>query len=137
MTEEPDDHVVCATYTHARRHPLVIGNIGGWTPPFQLSLPQLAVLGALFWIEMKTWPLWAHVLPELVSVVLALCLPAAAAWAVRRARIEGRTLARAAVGLLALLSAPRDGRAGGRPVHPGRPRSLASARTYVAPGEPR
>jgi hypothetical protein len=38
----PDDEIICATYTHARRHPMVLGNIGGWTPPWQLKLVDVA-----------------------------------------------------------------------------------------------
>jgi len=135
VTDEAEDHIVCATYTHARRHPLVIGHIGGWTPPFQLSLPQLGVLAFLFWLEAQTWRFWGVYLPPLIGGLVAVCLPAGAAWAVRRARFEGRTLVRAVIGFVQLASAPRGGRAGGRALHPPRARSLAGARTYVASGE--
>jgi hypothetical protein len=137
MSEDGEDHIVCATYTHARRHPLVLGHIAGWTPPFQLTVPQLVVLGVTFWIEMQTWDLWGRFLPDLAGVVVAVGLPVALAWVVRRARFEGRSLARAAVGVVQWASTPRLGRAGGRPVLRPRGRSLAGAVTYVAPGEDR
>jgi hypothetical protein len=137
VSEEDDDSIVCATYTHARRHPLVLGHIAGWTPPFQLSVTQLVVLAVTFWIEMQTWHLWGRFLPDLAGVVVAIGLPAAIAWIVRRARFEGRSLPRAAVGMIQWASTPRLGRAGGRPVLRPRDRSLADALTYVAPGEDR
>jgi hypothetical protein len=127
------DHVLCATYTHARRHPLVIGNVAGWTPPFQLSLPQLVVLAITFWFEMQTWDLWGRYLPRTVGIVVAVCIPCAVAWVVRRARVEGRTLARAAVGYIAWLSTPRHGRVRGRPLPAARPRHLGHHATYLEP----
>ena len=42
--EDDDQSIQCATYTHARRHPMVLGSIGGWSPPFQLTMTQLGVL---------------------------------------------------------------------------------------------
>lgn len=134
MSDEPVDHVACATYTHARRHPLVIGHVAGWTPPFQLSLPQLAVLAGMFWLEMQTWHLWGRFLPRTVGIIVAVCVPCAVAWVVRRARVEGRTLMRAAVGYLVLLSTPRHGRVRGRPLTVPRARALGHHRTYLAPG---
>lgn len=133
--EAPPDQVVCATYTHARRHPLVLGNIAGWTPPFQLSLPQLAVLVVLFVVEMQTWRLWGPLLPRSVAIIAAIAVPCGLAWMVRRARVEGRTLARAAVGWLMLLSTPRAGRVGGRPYQPAGPTDMRRTRVFVAAGD--
>jgi hypothetical protein len=134
MSGEAADHVICATYTHARRHPLVIGNIAGWTPPFQLSLPQLAVLAVAFWFEMQTWHLWGGHLPRSIGIVVAVCIPCAVAWAVRRARVEGRTLARAAAGYIAWLSTPRHGRVRGRPLSVPGPRHAGRRPIYVERG---
>ena len=63
----------------------MIGNVAGWTPPFQLSLPQLIVLAVTFWFEMQTWNLWGRYLPRTLGIVVAVCLPSAIAWVVRRA----------------------------------------------------
>jgi hypothetical protein len=47
--------------------------------------------------------------------VVAIALPWLLAWAVRRARIDGRSLVRAVIGYIALLSTPPGGKVGGRP----------------------
>jgi hypothetical protein len=131
------ERLSCATYTHARRHPIVIGQIGGWTPPFQLSVPQVGVLLVSYFVEVQTWRYWGGLLPRTVAIVLALALPCALAWAVRSARVEGRSLARAAVGFVMFAWSPRVGQVGGRPYRAARPMHLGAARVYVAAGDDR
>lgn len=132
MTTLDDDEILCATYTHARRHPMVLGNIGGWTPPFQLTLVQIGVLLASYFVEVRTWHLWGAHLPRALAVVIAAGLPCVLAWAVRRTRLEGRSLPRVALGVLKYLSAPRGGVIGGRPVRHARPSSPLRTPIYVA-----
>lgn len=115
MPDDMSDQVMCATYTHARRHPIVLGKIAGWTPPFQISIPQLGVIVGVFVVEMATWRFWGALLPQTPAVVVAIVLPWALAWAVRRARIEGRSLVRTAAGYLTLLATPPNGTVGGKP----------------------
>lgn len=131
MSDDDQQQVMCATYTHARRHPLVLGHIAGWTPPFQISLPQLGVVVLTFVVEMMTWRFWGAFLPQSVALVIAVGLPWGLAWAVRRARVEGRTLVRAAAGYLTLLSAPPAGRVGGKPYTDRRRVDMRHARTFV------
>jgi hypothetical protein len=128
-----DSQIVCATYTHARRHPMVLGHIGGWTPPVQLSIPQVVVLIAGAWIETATWRWWGVHLPRSVAVLVAIAVPFVAAWSVRRVRVEGRSLARAALGWASWLSSIGPGRVGGRPCRPGREVALDRCEVYVAP----
>ncbi|MGH9214304.1 MAG: TcpE family conjugal transfer membrane protein [Acidimicrobiales bacterium] len=135
MIDEPDAEIVCATYTHARRHPMVMGQIGGWTPPFQLTLTQLAVLVITFIVETQTWRWWGQMLPRLVGIVVALGLPCVLAWVVRRTRLEGRSLVRYAVGWVTLISTPHGGRVGGRAYRPVRQWWPVGGHVYVAPGE--
>jgi hypothetical protein len=132
MTTLDDDEILCATYTHARRHPMVLGNIGGWTPPFQLTLVQIGVLLVTYFVEVRTWHLWGAHLPRALGVVIAAGLPCVLAWVVRRTRLEGRSLPRVALGLLKYLSAPRGGVVGGRPVRHARPSSPLRHPIYVA-----
>jgi hypothetical protein len=132
---EQDEHrIVCATYTHARRHPLVLGQIGGWTPPFQLTLTQIGVLLVALFLEVRTWRWWGAHLPRVLAVVAAVGVPALLAWAVRRARIEGRSVPRAALAWFIFLLTPRRGRVGGRPDRPARPGWPGGAPVYVAAG---
>jgi hypothetical protein len=132
-----DDRLACATYTHARRHPMVLGQIGGWTPPFQLTPAQIVVLLVSLIIEAQTWRWWGRALPSFVSVILAVGVPCGLTWAVRRGRVEGRSLVRAAAGYLTLAARRGVGQVGGRPYRPARRTVLSSARVFVAadPGE--
>lgn len=136
MTDERgDEQIVCATYTHARRHPMVLGQIGGWTPPFQLTLTQVFVLFVGFVIEYQTWRWWGGHLPPGLGVMVFIALPCTLAWATRRARVEGRSLPRTAIGWLAFLARPRPGRAGGRTYRQPRPSAPGRTPVYVATGD--
>ena len=122
----------CATYTHARRHPMVLGRIAGWTPPFQLSLTQIGVLLVSFYAMVQTWGLWATALPDSLALILGVGIPVGLTWAVRRVRVEGRSLPRAALGWVMLWSVPPKGVLRGRPNREHRAVSLASVRMNVA-----
>jgi conjugation transfer TcpE-like protein len=132
MADNHVDRMECHTYTHARRHPIVIGQIGGWSPPFQLTLAQIGVLFVVFLFELKTWRWWGTLLPKAMGVVVALALPVAAAWLLRRVRLEGRSVARAAVGGLAFLLTPATGLVGGRRHRTSPASDLRRARVFVA-----
>jgi hypothetical protein len=131
MTDS-DARIDCATYTHARRHPMVLGNIAGWTPPFQLTLVQAVVVLVTLAVEAKTFRWWSSLLPRPAAVVVALAVPCALAWAMRRTRIEGRSLPRLAVGWIQYASAPRRGTVNGRPYRPVPPTRPLAAPIYVA-----
>ena len=111
---------------------MVLGRIGGWAPPFQLSIAQIVVLVASFAGLTMTWSAWAPLLPNTLAMLVAAGVPIGAAWAVRRVRIEGRSLPRAGLGHLALWCQPTSGVAGGRPYRPGPARRAAGARTWLA-----
>jgi hypothetical protein len=132
MPDEPVELVTCASYTHARRHPMVLGRIAGWTPPFQLSLTQIGVLLVSFFVMVKTWWLWAEPLPGSLALVMGAGVPIALTWAVRRVRVEGRSLVRAAVGWVWLWCTPHKGSLRGRPYRERPAVSLAPVRMSVA-----
>lgn len=131
MADTYADRLECHSYTHARRHPIVIGQIGGWSPPFQLTLAQIGILFVIFLIELKTWRWWGGLLPEAMGMLVALALPVVAAWMVRRVRIEGRSVARAAAGGLAFLLTPATGLVGGRRYRLPPAADLRRARVFV------
>lgn len=135
MPEEAD-RVDCASYTHARRHPMVLGQIAGWAPPFQLSVTQIVVLLVTFAGVTWTWSAWAPLLPDTVALMTAAGVPAGAAWVVRRVRVEGRSLPRFAMGLVGLWCAPRAGGVGGRPARRRRPVRADAASVLVVPFDP-
>lgn len=129
----PDEAFVqCASYTHARRHPMVLGRIAGWSPPFQLTITQVIVVLATFVLLTWSWQLWAPLLPSTLSFMVAVGGPIAAAWAVRHVRVEGRSLARAALGYATLLSTPHAGQVGGRP-HRAPRTTRAATRVWIGP----
>jgi hypothetical protein len=135
MPSEVPEGVRCASYTHARRHPMVLGRIAGWTPPFQLTVTQIAVLLGSFFGLVWTWELWAGLLPSGAATAVALGVPTGATWAVRRVRVEGRSLPRALLGWLQLAVTPTAGTVAGRPARAGG-RRTAGGRIYLAAGEP-
>lgn len=113
----PDDAWVgieCSTFTHARRHPKVLGKVGGWTLPVQLSVAQLVVLFLGYLMLAITQPLWG-IFGGLNTFILV-GVPAVAAWAVRRARVEGRDVLRWLAGHAAFLATPKRGVRRGRPI---------------------
>jgi hypothetical protein len=111
---------------------MVLGQIGGWTPPFQLTPAQIVVLLVTLVVEAQTWRWWGAFLPPFLSVILALGVPFGVTWAVRRSRVEGRSLVRAAAGYLALAARRGVGDVGGRPYRPERRAPLAPVRVFVA-----
>lgn len=134
MQRDDVSPITCATYTHARRHPMVLGRIAGWTPPFQLTISQLAVLLVTFLVLVWSWDLWDSLVPGSAGMLVVLGVPAGAAWAARRARVEGRSLPRAAVGFVQLAVSPARGTLHGRPVRSYRPRPVAM-RAHVTVGK--
>jgi len=118
-----DELVACRCYTAARRYPWVIGRIAGWRLPTQLTLTQVAAIGASFGMLAVTRGLWAH-LPRLGNLGVEVLLPGGAAWGARRVRVEGRSPVRALAGLVTYLATPRLGRVGGRAVRDPLPRRL-------------
>lgn len=134
MAGEEVERVVCASYTHARRHPMVLGRIAGWTPPFQVSVTQLGVLVGSFLTLHWLRPLWGAVVPGGSALVL-LGLPCLLTWMVRRVRLEGRSLPRAGMGWVQLWSTPTTGKAGGQPVREARAGRPGQPWVFVAEGD--
>ncbi len=132
MGDDGLEAIPCRSYTYARRHPAVIGKIGGWTLPSPVSPAQLGVLVGSFVLAVQTRRLWAH-LPPVMNLVVIAGLPLALAWAVRHLRMEGRSPVRMAAGLVSLLSAPPGGTRQGRPLRPKRPVGCRG-RVLVDPG---
>lgn len=134
---DEDLEIVCAVYTHARRHPMVLGQIGGWTPPFQLTLPQLGVVLVVMFVEAQTWRFWGPYVPAGLGLVVAIILPCVLAWFVRWAHFEGRTLMRTAFGWMTYAYTPRHGIVGGRPYRAPAASSPGRMPVFVAPGSDR
>jgi hypothetical protein len=102
--------LIARSYTRARRHPWVLGNIGGWTLPLGPYTPaQLVVAGVGVLALIETYGVWAPVLGPVPVFAWG-----AAVWAVRSARIGGRVPGAALLGVLTAALEPRAGRIGGR-----------------------
>lgn len=110
------------SYTRARRFPWVVGKIQGWSIPFgPYTGTQLGVLIGGLWLLVQTYEWWRPLGPGCVVVI---AMPPAATWAVRHAKIDGRSPLKAIGGYLSLLSEPACGRIAGRTAKDPRPRTI-------------
>ena len=107
MVEPAVDEVLhFQSYTHALRHPVIIGRVAGWRLPWALSVTQLGAVAATAILLLATRPVWAH-LGGVGNLALFSLIVGGAAWAVRHWRIEGRSPITAAVGILSVALRPR------------------------------
>ena len=123
------------SYTHALRHPIIIGRIAGWRLPWALSATQLGAIAATTGLLLATRPLWAH-LGGVGNLAVFCVVVVGAGWAVRHWRIEGRSPLAVAAGVItvALATRCRRGVRNGRPVPRCRPvRSPGTAVTITRP----
>jgi len=111
--DDVQDRIECRSYTHARKHPQVIGRIGGWSLPTPITPAQLGVLVGAFVALAETRGLWGRVTGDADLLVLAL-VPMAAAWTIRHLQPEGRSPIRTLCGVAAVLRAPAGGTARGQ-----------------------
>jgi hypothetical protein len=116
------DADVFFSYTHALRHPVIIGRVAGWRLPWALSATQLGAIAATTAVMLALRPLWAH-LGGVGNLVVFSVVVAGVGWAVRHWRVEGRSPLKAAVGMAVVRLAPgcRNGICNGRPLRPDRP----------------
>ncbi|WP_433573720.1 hypothetical protein [Streptomyces sp. CA-251247] len=130
MNASPADRPrVARVYTAARRHPWVLGKLGDWVIWFGPYTPaQLVVLGGGALLLIKTFAWWSWLGP--VPVVLWLV----SVWAVRGAKIGGRTPFTAFFGWLTLLAQHPAGRIGGRTARDRRPHLLSG--TFILEAAP-
>lgn len=106
--------VVCHSYTHARRYPLVIGKIGGFALPTPLSPTQIATLVGVFVALLSSRRWWGAVVPGVVGLLVLVVVPGALTWSVRHLRMEGRSPIKMLFGVGSLLAAPPGGTVRGR-----------------------
>ena len=78
----------CRVYTHARRHPIVIGNIQGLRIPPVTPAQLLVGVGSLVMLVV-TQPLWAH-MGGVINGLVMIAVPLGLAFASRALRVEGR-----------------------------------------------
>lgn len=132
---EPPEGLLCRSYTHARTHPMVVGKIGKYTLPFQLSPAQVLALLGSFFVLLWTRRLWAH-LPGLMNLLVQVAVPVAIAWALRHLRMEGRSPLRMGYGVIAYAFSPKGGVVGGRAYREPGTQTLRGNRIFVSPGPP-
>jgi len=120
-----DHQLLCWSYTHARRHPSVLGNVGGAHLPFGPYTPTQGVIflvtGAALFLT-KQW--WGQLIGGSFRIVVLFGVPGAAMFVFRNLRIEGRSPLFVLVGLVALALTPRHGYLRGRRARRPRPINL-------------
>ncbi|MCX4515927.1 hypothetical protein OHA27_38070 [Streptomyces sp. NBC_01619] len=122
MSAQASRQRVARVYTAARRHPWVLGKLGDWVIWFGPYTPaQLVVMGGGALLLIKTYSWWSWLGPVPIALWLV------AVWAVRGAKIGGRSPFAAAFGWIALLAQHPAGRIGGRPARDRRPTALTGA----------
>ena len=125
---------VYRSYTHALRHPIVIGRIAGWRLPWALSATQLGAIAAATGVLLATRPLWAHLGGVGNLAVFALTV-GGSGWAARHWRIEGRSPMSVALGMINVALAPacRRGIRNGLPVRAPRPVRSPGTAVTISP----
>jgi hypothetical protein len=134
VVSDIDDSVVCQSYTRARRHPLLIGKIQGHALPVMVSPTQLAVLVIGVIGLVKTRGLWGPLVGGgQTEIVVIVALPAAAAFAARHLRMEGRSPLRMALGVATYAGRRSVGTEMlGRPVRERTPRRVGRAKVFIS-----
>lgn len=135
MVPDSLETVVFRSYTHALRHPVVIGHVAGWRLPWAVSATQLGAIAATAAVLLATRPLWAH-FGGIGNLVVFCLVMAAAGWAVRHWRVEGRSPLRFAAAWLTVLLGPRGGVCNGRPRRPPRAVRGSAVGVVVMEGVP-
>lgn len=118
--------LTCWSYTHARRHPSVLGKVGGANLPFGPYTPmQFVTFIVMFLFLMMTKGAWGSVIGSGVGRTgVLIFVPGGMMWFVRNVRVEGRSPFRFAFGVIQRLAAPRHGLCRGKRMSRPRPRPL-------------
>lgn len=114
-----EEGYVCHTWTKARRHPKVVGVIGGKVMPWPSTNTQLMAFIVTAVVMLRTRAMWGAVLPVPLQALLIGGAPIAAWWGARYWKPEDREPLRAIVGGANYAFRPRQGSRNGRPVRLG------------------
>ncbi len=103
--------IECWSYTHARRHPSVLGKVGGANLPFGPYSPaQIVTFMVLFALLLMTKGTWGHVIHGgVMRTGVLIFVPGGAMWFVRNVKVEGRSPFRFLIGFIQSWIAPRHG----------------------------
>jgi hypothetical protein len=107
----------CACYTHARRHPEVLGRIGRTVLPVQVTGAALVTWCVAFVGLVVSWARWwGAFVPVPMAVLVVAGVPVALGWLAMVTSIGGRNPFLAAGGVVRYLLRVRAGVVNGRPV---------------------
>ena len=115
MSEPAGEALIFRSYTYALRHPVVIGQVAGWRLPWAVSATQLGAVAGAGAVMLTARPIWAH-LGGIANLAVFCFVVAVVGWATRRWRVEGRSPARFAAGLLTVAVGGGRGLRNGAPV---------------------
>ncbi|MEL6893788.1 MAG: hypothetical protein AAFP84_19505 [Actinomycetota bacterium] len=133
MSDGDLEFVECACYTHARRHPEVLGSLGATTLPFQVTAPALVAFFVTGVVLVASWTYggwWTWLLPTPVNAMLCVALPVVVGMVAQYVRIEGRSPWSGIAAFARYGTRSRHGVVNGRPAPRGR-RGRVSMRGFV------
>jgi hypothetical protein len=107
VTGTEPDGAVFFSYTHALRHPVIVGRVAGWSLPWAMSATQLAAVAVTAVALLMTRPVWAH-FGGMGDLALFTAVVVGVGWGVRTWRIEGRSPIRFAASFLSVAISPRS-----------------------------
>jgi hypothetical protein len=122
LEERPS--ITCVAYTKARRHPHVVGVIGGKVMPWPSTNTQLGAFIGVALFLLKFRPIWGAILPIPLQLITIISLPCLAWWGVRYWHPDDRSPARYAAGVAMYAMRPKGGRVNGKALRLGRPRAV-------------
>lgn len=110
--------IICHVWTAARKHPKMIGVIGGHAMPFVSTYAQAgAFIGTLLALLVTRSRFWGHIVAGPLQIILVIGLPFAAWFAVRLWHPDDRSPTGYLGAAVNFMLRPRHGRRRGSAVH--------------------
>jgi len=116
--------ITCAAYTQARRHPHVVGVIGGKVMPWPSTNTQLGAFIGVALFLLKTPPMWGAILPIPLQLIFIIAAPCLAWWGVRYWHPDDRSPARYAAGIAVYAMRSKQGKVDGKALRLGQHRPV-------------